>query len=496
MRGIGAVALSFVGLWHGSIVLAEDGSAQARFVTCPFETPAERTVECFRVTLPLGGGGMAGTMVDLFAMVGHARTPGDHAPVVYLDGGPGGMSFLNGDAVGVWWWLLGRYPFLGQRDLVVFAQRGSPPSEPSIDCPAFKTASDRVLALGPSHRGGASDDRLEAIVGCAATLRDRGIELDAFSTPYRAADVPALLRALGYARWTLWGASYGTHLALTILRDHPEGTVSLVLDSTMVPHVVADLVPADKSRHRRRLFEACARDAACTAHFPDLSAMFDRAARRLRRDPIVWASEGDEPGPRSVVVDDAVLREMIEIAAYDTTTSHRVPAALDAAARGDYDPLLDLVDLVISYEREDGMASLALDARWCAEARPFLDPALAPTSDVHDLKHANVPDGATYCAAIGVGPLGRSILAPVTSDVPVLLLAGTLDSVTPPSWAHEAARTLSRATVVEFPGRAHAFAFGDTCAMTVIEAFLDDPGSTRETPCLATLAPPPFAVRP
>lgn len=464
--------------------------------TCPFAVPATLTVECHRFARPLGGGSAPGLEASLFVMVVRADPATDEAPVVYLDGGPGGLAFLSEEAIGTWWWLIDSYPFLARRDLVVIAQRGSPPSEPSIDCPAFKAATDRVLALGPAARGGPSDGRLRAVVGCVEALRAQGIELDSFTTPHRAADVPAVLRALGYRAWHLWGISYGTHLALSVLRDHPEGTRSLILDSVMTPGVVADLVPEDPSAFRHVLFAACAEDKACAARYPALPATFERVRRRLDDRPLVLMLDTGAVRARIVVFDGTMLEDAIEVTAYYTPLARAVPAILDGADRAKNRSLDVLAGFLASYEREDGMASLALDARWCAEVWPFLDPAIAPVSDVHDVRHENVPDDASYCRSIGVEPLGPEIVAPATSAVPVLLFAGTMDAVTPPAWAHDAARTLANATVIEFPGQAHAFTLDSPCAMGVMAAFLNDPSWADDVHCLASLTPPPFAGAP
>jgi pimeloyl-ACP methyl ester carboxylesterase len=488
----GAVLAFVVALLAAFPILraAADGARVER-VSCPFEVPEERVVECAFVTRPLGGGSRANLDVRLFTMIVRAKDPVKDAPLVYLDGGPGGMSFLTPDQVGAWWWLLETYPFLAERDLVVIAQRGSQPSEPGIDCPAFKAAVDALLPLPSSMRGSDADTRLQALQSCVDALRARGIALDAFTTPHRAADVPALLEALGYAAWHLWGVSYGTHLALSILRDHPRGIRSMILESVMTPAIVADLVPEDRSQFRRGLFAACAEDGACAERFPDPEGTFRRVARRLDAKPAVVALDRG-----AVLIDGAMLEALIEVTAYYTEFSRRIPAGLAAADEGIDWLLEDAASILAGYEREDGLASLALDTRWCAEAWPYLPKEAASVADIHELRHANVPDGETWCRAIGVGPLGPESLAAAASDVPVLMLTGTLDTVTPTAWAEEAARTLSRVTVIAFPGRAHAFAWGDGCAMAVAGAFLDEPASAADAPCLATLAPPRFDVWP
>lgn len=471
-------------------------TARAKTVACPFDVPAGIDASCRRVARPLGGGGSANLEVELFVLVVEGRGPGAAAPLVYLDGGPGGTSFLRADEVAVWWQAIEDNPFLATRDLVVVAQRGTAPSRPDIDCPAFKTAAEAVLRAGLAARGTPADRRLDALAGCAAALRARGIELDAFATPWRAADVPAVLRALGYDAWHLWGVSYGTHLALSVLRDHPDGVRSVVLDSVMAPDLPADLVADGAARWRQRLFDLCAADAACAARYPDLDETFARVVARLDADPLEWTEDPDDADALAMPMDGATVREAIEVLTYDTWASRDVPAALAEADSGAFDRLAGLVGALVWYEREDGMASLALDARWCAELHGAIDPALAPVSDIHDLKHAAVPDADTWCASIGVEPLAAAARAPAASDVPVLLLVGAEDLVTPPAWAHAAARHLGRSTLVAFPGYGHAVTFADDCPMAVMAAFLDDPASAEATACLATLEPPAFTIVP
>jgi pimeloyl-ACP methyl ester carboxylesterase len=115
-------------------------------------------------------------------------------------------------------------------------------------------------------------------------------------------------------------------------------------------------------------------------------------------------------------------------------------------------------------------------------------------SDIHDLKHDRVPDGDAWCASLGVASLGSAARAPVVSDVPVLLLAGEEDLVTPPAWAEAAARHLSRATLIRFPGYGHAVTFATPCALEVVAAFLDDPAVAATSPCLEDFAPPAFEM--
>ena len=81
--------------------------------------------------------------------------------------------------------------------------------------------------------------------------------------------------ALGYDQWNLYGVSYGTRLALTVMRDYPQGVRSVVLDSVypLQVNLYTDL-PENFDRSLKVLFETCAANADCSSTYPDLEASF------------------------------------------------------------------------------------------------------------------------------------------------------------------------------------------------------------------------------
>nr|WP_271210616.1 alpha/beta hydrolase [Rhodococcus wratislaviensis] len=83
---------------------------------------------------------------------------------------------------------------------------------------------------------------------------------------------------------------------------------------------------------------------------------------------------------------------------------------------------------------------------------------------------------------------------PTASDVPALLLTGSLDAVTPPSQARTAAETLSRPEVLEFPGLGHDVLQSSDCAPAVTVGFLENPAGGYHTSCLARVQMPSFTT--
>ena len=92
------------------------------------------------------------------------------------------------------------------------------------------------------------------------------------------------------------------------------------------------------------------------------------------------------------------------------------------------------------------------------------------------------------CAQWSVPAAPASAAAPVTSDVPVLILSGALDAVTAPPNGQAVAAGLRNATTVEFPDAAHDVTFWSTaCGVAVMRSFLSDPARVDRS-CVDTLA--------
>ena len=61
-------------------------------------------------------------------------------------------------------------------------------------------------------------------------------------------DLTDLRHVLGIKQWNLHGVSYGTRLALSVMRDAPEGVRSVILDSPYPPEVHAYESPGCRRR--------------------------------------------------------------------------------------------------------------------------------------------------------------------------------------------------------------------------------------------------------
>ena len=173
-------------------------------------------------------------------------------PLVIPAGGPG---YSGADDL---FWAASRWN--EKRDIVLYDQRGTGRSLPSLECPPFDTASVEALQAAGSYVD-ERDALAAARDGCIAALETAGVDLSDYHSVASADDLDELRVALGYEQWNILGISYGARLALATMRTHPDGIRSVILDSV---YGVTDgglaAEMAEAERAFRQLSEGCAAD--------------------------------------------------------------------------------------------------------------------------------------------------------------------------------------------------------------------------------------------
>jgi pimeloyl-ACP methyl ester carboxylesterase len=478
---------------------AAPGAAQFTEASCGFTLPpgrAEgRNVRCGTLAVPADrddpGGPTIAIAVAVFAALGPSPRPD---PVVFLDGGPGGRT------------LGGTSAYFDQRfaadlqashDLVLFDQRGVGLSQPALDCPEYIDAIYRTLDQ-PLTLAEIDARDAAAFDTCLTRLRAEGTDVGWFSSAASAADVHDLMLALGYEEWNLLGVSYGTRLALTIMRDQPEGVRSVVLDSVYPPHVNRYIdLPGSAQRAFDTLFAGCAADPACAAAYPDLQERFYRMVEQLNQQPARAQVQNVFDGKTyPVLISGDQLLSMLFTSLYLTDFIPDVPRLIDRAdrelAQGDTSALGEWGWVIFLFE---GISYGAYYAVECSEEAPFAR-AAALSEAAGQVRPAvgrlyGDPAFLNYCPRWAPQPPDPRENQPVQSSIPTLLLSGEYDPVTPPAYAQRAAEGLTNARVIQFPGLGHA-TFTQPCPLRILTDFLDDPAPQPVAACLSAMGPPPF----
>ena len=424
-------------------------------------------------------------------------------PVVYLTGGPGGSAIgavqnvVNAGAN-------------RDRDLIVMDQRGTLYSKPSLTCPVIDRWNSRVVGL---RYDAASTGRgqTKATRKCRQSVVAKGADPADYNTTENAADFADLRRALGIEQWNVIGASYGTDLALTYMREHPRGIRSVTIDSVVPPHLATvGHSWTNAGQGMRHMFEACADQPRCHSRYTPRRDL-GRIVRQLERHPITRYVKpalipGDEPEPGAkkvkVVMDGgAFANYMINITGAGFGTS--VPALLHQFASGDRHTVLasqagtgSLHAGELSYGLQYGVI--------CSEWVPYEREVTVrrkgrlafPKFPRSVLAQApQFPFRYMDCPVWNVPKAPAAQREVTRSDIPTLVLAGSFDSLTSSESAQYAARTLPNSTFAEFPGSGHVVLNTSRCASRVFVSFLRRPNGPN-TSCVDELEMPPFHVGP
>jgi pimeloyl-ACP methyl ester carboxylesterase len=465
-------------------------------VPCWFAVPAGRSARCGSLAVPERWTGPPSRLLHLRFVVFRGDPGGDEDPVIYLAGGPGEPAQIDGESIGHWWEWIARAPWLRTRDLVVFDSRGVGLSEPKMGCPELAGAAYQAFVepLGPDQASGIWS---AAAQRCYDRLAASGIDLASYNTAAIVEDVHSLITQLGYRHWNLLATSYGTRVALRFIDRWHDGTRAVVLDSVYPPNIDAyvDGGPAAAGVFAA-LFHDCESDKACHAAFPTLRKSFEQMVRRAAASPITVAVPDPRGGPPlEARLDDGKLIEVLFYAFYDWRRIGDLPAIITALAASDTRPLVPLartaLDNYISAAVSHGLF-LSVE---CHDEFPFnppaaVDHAAAELPLYRNFALSTLPLAA--CPSWPVGQAAREERRAATSDVPVLLLSGELDPVTPPRWAKVAAEHLTHAVRLDFRGIGHGVLSAHACAGLIVGRFLTDPARSPVDDCLLAVGPPNF----
>ncbi|HET7399437.1 MAG TPA: alpha/beta hydrolase [Intrasporangium sp.] len=365
-------------------------------------------------------------------------------------------------------------------DVVGFDPRGVGGSAP-VDCLSDPEL-DRFLSVDPTpDDAGEEQQLLEAGTALAAGCSARsGRLLPHVSTTDAARDMDVLRAALGDARLSYLGKSYGTFLGATYADLFPQRVGRVVLDGALPPDLTSEELAEGQARGfelaTRAYLQRCVDDGDCPAgDSVDAGAQWLRSL--LHRVDAAPLPSGDPAVPR---LGEAWASYGVAQALYDRGSWSVLTQALRAAAAGDGRPLMQLGD---AYARrtpggrytstimESMYAVNCLDrpdapdlATYRARAQRFA--AVAPTWGGL-LAWGSVPCG--HWPARGGTPPHRVAAA---GSAPIVVLGTTRDPATIYEWSTRLRDQLDNAVLVTFDGDGHtAYRRASSCVDDAIDTY-------------------------
>jgi pimeloyl-ACP methyl ester carboxylesterase len=399
-------------------------------------------------------------------------------PLFYLAGGPGGAatvyaseSFMNG--------------LRRNRDVVLVDQRGTGESNP-LNCPFAAGRDDMRGYFGEPFA-------IERVRACRAEL-EKIADLTQYTTSIAMDDLDEVRSALGYDRINVYGGSYGSTTSLVYLRQHGNHVRSVAIFGVAPP---AAKIPLSFARgvqdSMNRLFADCLADAPCKAAYPDVASEFQKVLAQFDHGPVEVTAVNIYTGAQQkvTVVRDAFV-DAIRHLLYVPNAAAALPALIHLAANGNPGALVGTAFQVIAQIDSRIARGMQLSVI-CSEDTPFItDEEVKSTSANSFYGDARVRPTIKACSEWPKAKVAASFLDPVRSDLPVLLVSGALDPVTPPWLAETVAKTLSRSRLVVIPNATHN---SYECVENLVANFIDK-GTAEglDASCVDKIQRPPFTI--
>ncbi len=432
----------------------------------------EQQIECGWVTVPRAANDPK--MIRLWVARVKANGPSKQPdPIIFINGGPG-MATVDTLLPELEDWKM-LTALRKDRDVIFYDQRGTGRSEDAM-CPSLDETLDDIDDAGLAPVVALKRSKA-AFAACRRDIEATGGNLNAYTTMNSVADLDLIRKAFGATKVNHLSVSYGTLLSMQAMRMHPGTIRSSILQSPYPPNSVSWAEQASSAAASYILIDqACSRQPTCKTKFGSLVPKLDETLRKLELAPIKAGN--------SFITGRKFAKALWSLSVRSSTVRF-VPEAIHRAHAGDVD--------LIKRMAGKSSASQSFGERSPAQAFAIMchegGRTTAWYARARELYPSLVPEGLNdgwdqMCETYRPGYVDPTFFAPLASDIPTLIYAGSFDPATPLIDAYQATRFLTKATLVEVKSASHSPMAVDDCTLGIGLAFLRAPDSLQELKCL------------
>jgi pimeloyl-ACP methyl ester carboxylesterase len=316
-----------------------------------------------------------------------------------------------------------------------------------------------------------------------------------FTTSVAVTDMEAVREALGYPSLNLYGVSYGTRVAQHFARRYPDSTRTVVIDGVVPPQLsLGPEIATESQKAVDNILARCAEEESCNERFPNLADDFSRVVTDLRDIGVEITVPHPSTGrPEEVLFGTGELAAAIRLLAYHPNSIAMMPLLIHEAGKGNLVPLGSQY-MMTMIAMMDALSLGMHNAVMCTEDVPFYDTS---TIDYDGLEASymgtfQLEALEAICSVWPAGPIDEGFKAPLASDLPVLLLSGDADPITPPRYADLAMVDLDNAVHLIGKDQGHG-QIGVGCTRRLVADFIDTADATQlDASCLERSFVMPF----
>lgn len=350
-----------------------------------------------------------------------AKGEAEPDPMFMLAGGPGQSALESFPGIAPAFAEMGK-----RRHVILVDQRGT-------------GASNKLICKDSEGKSAVLDEGAESIQDaqafasrCAAQL-GKTADPRFYSTSDAIQDLDAVRAALGAERINLMGISYGSRVAQQYAKRYPPRTRTLTIDG-IVPNslVLGNMHAKNLERSLDLQFARCAQDKSCRTNVGNPRERLNALMTKLQTDPpLVRYRDATTGESKEEVMRPTDVGMLARMFAYSPAAASVLPLQLREATEGRYEPLMALSKLLSGTLGEQIMHGMQLSVI-CAEDAGELKSDPADAGSLIGVGIIEVLKAQCDVWPHGTRPAG--FREPLRGAVPVLILSGEFDPVTPPRY--------------------------------------------------------------
>lgn len=390
------------------------------------------------------------------------------SPIIYLSGGPGGSGIDTAKYPNF------RFPlFMALRefgDVIALDQRGTGASNTTPKCVSSQTlpltsklTNKQVTQL---YQQSANE--------CVAFWQAQGVDILGYTTAQSALDLEDLRKHLEAKKITLWGISYGSHLAFAAMKSL-KGKIDKVIIASAEGLNQTVKLPKETDTYFDRLQRAVNTQDAAAKAYPDIKKMMLRVHDQLDKNPLMLSIPQKDGSEMEMLFQKFHLQIIASSMIADPQRGVRHLLMLyKTLEQGDHIALIEILkrgyfdNKPISFNA----MSFAMDiASGISDERLTLVNEQAKTSLLGLALNFPMPQLNKAVKGLDLGDRFRE--DPV-SDIPTLLLTGTLDGRTYIESQKSATKDLSNLTRIQINNAGHNLFMVSPKVTNVMKLFLSD----------------------
>ncbi|WP_370978397.1 alpha/beta fold hydrolase [Agaribacterium sp. ZY112] len=416
----------------------------------------------------------------------------ERTAVVYIPGGPGQGALSSDYWLQLWLdWYAEHQPSF---DLVLYDPPATHGSSIDWRCKPYEQLSFKLLALDISAEEEAAE--LDPVLNqCLEQYHQRLIKsaydesgLASFTTKRNVDFMSSLLDALPYSAINLWGASYGTRVAM-FAAEHKK-VQTLILESAFPPPhggflSFVEMAPRSLNLHQDLAYQKMG------SHY-DYAAIYKQAQQQLNQQSLSFSvTHWSTSKQVNFVLNAQRLYNLHINQLYNPSDVRLWYTGLYAIAHANIETgsqawieLAQVIELFLNNAFDPDFNSLNFIATDCQDA---LKPQKVTFERLAAQDNYSGMDWQWWwendLCAYPVFTLASEIQKNKPLEKPVLLVSGHFDLVTPNEWAEELLQFYPRAQLMYFPMQAHTPLLDWPCSANILSAFVTKQGAIGSLSC-------------